>query len=178
MTDLQTAEVFSSAAGDNPLLRDWTTPFGAPPFPEITEEHYRPAFDIALAEHDREIAAIATSSAEPTFENTVDALELSGAALRKVSAVFFNLSGSHTSEVLQKIEREIAPVLAKHHSAIFRNEPLFRRVDALKTNQGTLTLSAEQGRVLERLHLAFVRQGAALPREKKQRLAEIAERLS
>src|SRR6185295_8068156 len=123
-------------------------------------------------------AAIATSSAEPNFENTVDALELSGAPLRKVFAVFFNLSGSHTNEALQKIEREIAPVLAKHHSAIFLNEPLFRRVDALKAKQATLALSAEQTRVLERLHLAFVRQGAALPPEKKRRLAEIAERLS
>jgi peptidyl-dipeptidase Dcp len=178
MTDSQTFDVFSSAASGNPLLRDWNTPFGAPPFPEIAPEHYRPAFDIALAEHDREIAAIANDPAAPTFANTVDALELSGAPLRKVSAVFFNLSGSHTNEALQKIEREIAPVLAKHHSAIFLNEPLFRRVDALKAKQGTLGLSPEQTRVLERLHLAFVRQGSALPTEKKQRLAEIAERLS
>lgn len=178
MTQPQSSESQRLSAADNPLLQDWNTPFKSPPFPAINPEHYRPAFDIALAEHDREVAAIASNPAAPSFANTVDALEMSGAALRKVSAVFFNLTGSHTNDALQQIERDIAPVLAKHHSAIFLNEALFRRIDALKKEQATLDLSPEQARVLDRLHLAFVRQGAALSPEKKKRLAEIAERLS
>jgi peptidyl-dipeptidase Dcp len=103
---------------------------------------------------------------------------MGGAALRRVSAVFFNLSGAHTNEAIEAIERDIAPILAKHRSAIYQNESLFRRVAALKERESTLGLSAEQSRVLERLHLAFVRQGAGLDASKKMRLAEITERLA
>ena len=163
---------------ENPLLKDWKTPFKAPPFPEFRPEHFRPAFDAALAEHDAEIATITASGESPSFANTVDAMELGGEKLRRVSAVFFGLSGAHTNEDLEKIERDIAPILAKHRSAIFQNEALFRRVDALKARETELGLSKEQSRVLERLHLAFVRNGAALSPEKKKRLAEITERLA
>ena len=163
---------------ENPLLKEWNTPFGAPPFSEITPEHFRPAFDASLGAHEAEIAAIADSSTEPTFANTVDALEMSGAALRRVASVFFNLSGAHTNDAIEAVERDIAPVLAKHKSAIYQNESLFRRVAALKERESTLGLSAEQSRVLDRLHLAFVRQGAGLDRAKKKRLAEITERLA
>jgi peptidyl-dipeptidase Dcp len=162
----------------NPLLREWRTPFEAPPFSEITPAHFRPAFDMALAEHEREIAAVAESDSEATFANTVEALELSGGKLRRVSAVFFNLTGADTNAAIEKIERDIAPILAKHRNAIFQNEALFRRVASLKERQGSLSLSAEQSRVLDRLHLAFVRAGAALSPEKKKRLAEISERLA
>ncbi len=163
---------------DNPLLQDWKTPFKTPPFADIQPEHFRPAFDAALAGHDSEIAAIAEDPGTPSFANTVEALELAGETLRRVSSVFFGLSGSNTNEALEKIERDIAPILAKHRSAIFQNEALFRRVDALKTSEAELGLSTEQARVLERLHLAFVRNGGALPPEKKKRLAEITERLA
>ena len=164
---------------ENPLLEEWTTPFEAPPFSKITPEHFRPAFDTALAKHDAEIAVIADSDNEPTFANTVEALEMGGAALRRVSAVFFNLSGAHTNDALEAIERDVAPILAKHRSAIYQNEALFRRVAALKERGSALLgLSAEQARVLDRLHLAFVRQGAGLDAAKKKRLAEITERLA
>ena len=102
-----------------------------PPFETIDAEHYRPAFDVALERQRAEIAAIAENAASPTFANTVEALERSGAALKRVGGVFFNLSGAHTNDAMQAIEREMAPVLAKHRNAIFMNEPLFRRVDAL-----------------------------------------------
>ncbi len=163
---------------ENPLLKEWTAPFGAPPFSEIAPEHFRPAFDAALVEHEREIAAIAGNDGEPTFANTVEAFEMSGRTLRRVSAVFFNLSGADTNDALEKIERDVAPILAKHKSAIYLNEPLFRRVATLKEREAALGLSAEQARVLERLHLAFVRQGAGLAPEKKKRHAEITERLA
>ncbi len=161
---------------ENPLLKNWTTPFESPPFPEMRPEHFRPAFDTALAEHDVEVAAITANPEPPSFANTVEALELGGEKLRRVSAVFFGLSGAHTNDDLEKIERDMAPILAKHRSAIFQNEALFRRVDALKARAAELALSKEQARVLERLHIAFVRNGAALSPEKKRRLAEITER--
>src|SRR5262245_29339265 len=127
----------------NPLLREWPTPFEAPPFSEITPEHFRPAFAAALADHEREIAATTENDREPTFANTVEALELGGRTLRRVSAVFFNLTGAHTNEAIEKVERDVAPILAKHRNAIFLNEALFKRVASLKERQKTLGLSPE-----------------------------------
>jgi peptidyl-dipeptidase Dcp len=162
----------------NPLTVEWTAPFGAPPFPDIEPEHFRPAFDAALVENRGEIDAIAGEPAEPTFANTVEALERAGRALERVAMAFFNLSGADTNDALQAIERDIAPVLARHRSAIVLNEKLFRRLDRLKADESGLGLNAEQSRLLERTHKAFVRQGAALPAEKKTRHAEITERLA
>src|SRR4029078_1806668 len=91
----------------NPLLADWTTAHGLPPFGEIRPEHFRPAFDAALAAHKAEIAAIAGDKAEPSFANTIEALERSGGLLERVSNVFFVLAGAHTSDAIQSVEREI-----------------------------------------------------------------------
>ncbi|MBZ6077793.1 M3 family metallopeptidase [Microvirga puerhi] len=163
---------------DNPLLKSWTTPFELPSFESIATGHYRPAFDIALAEQQAEITAIAGSDDAPTFENTVAALERSGAALKRVGGVFFNLTGAHTNDALQAIEREMAPLLAKHRNSIFMNEALFRRVDMLHQSKDHLGLSAEQLRVLDRYHTIFVRAGARLEEGDKKRLSEIVERLA
>lgn len=162
----------------NPLLVEWETSFGAPPFPEIVPEHFRPAFDASLAAHRAEIAAIADAEAAPTFENTVDALELSGRALTNVASVFFNLAGADTNDAIQATEREIAPVLSQHHTSIYMNPKLWSRIDDLYERRDDLALTAEQGRVLERYHTAFRRQGAALPPDRRQRLGEISERLA
>jgi peptidyl-dipeptidase Dcp len=162
----------------NPLLGPWTGPFGLPPFESIAPEHFRPAFDTALGEQQAEIAAIAESSDEPSFANTVEALERSGASLKRVGGVFFNLAGSHTNDAIQAVEREMAPVLAKHRNSIFMNEALFRRVDALHERREALGLNPEQARVLERYHTIFVRAGARLGAEEKKRLAAITERLA
>src|SRR5688572_16106698 len=123
---------------DNPFAMAWTTPFGLPPFEAIQPEHYRPAFEAALAEQRAEIDAITADAEAPSFENTVSALERSGRSLKRVGSVFFNLSGSNTNEALQAIEREMAPVLAQHRSAIFMSEPLFRRVDELHRKRAAL----------------------------------------
>jgi len=163
---------------NNPLLQDWTSPYGLPPFDQVQDDHYRPAFDVALAEQRSEIDAIAADPSEPTFENTIAAMERSGQRLRRVSAVFFNLAGSNTNDALQAVERAIAPVLAKHRSAIFMNEALFRRVEDLFRRRDTLHLSSEQARVLDRYHTIFVRAGARLAPDAKTRLAEITERLA
>ncbi|GLS17193.1 dipeptidyl carboxypeptidase II [Labrys miyagiensis] len=166
------------SADSNPLLAPWSAPFGAPPFAEIRTEHYRPAFDAALATNKAEIAGIADSVEEPTFDNTLGAFERSGQALDRVASVFFNLAGSNTNEDIQAIERDMAPILSRHHTAIYLNDKLFRRIDAVYAKRDSLSLSAEQLRVLERYHMAFRRAGAGRPEDVKQRLAAISERLA
>jgi peptidyl-dipeptidase Dcp len=167
-----------TATPANPLLAPWTGPFQAPPFELIKPEHFGPAFDAALAENRAEIAAIAADPAPPTFANTIDALERSGAALDRVSAVFFNLSGADSNEAIEAIEREIAPILSRFSSEIYQNAALFARVESLYAGQDELGLNDEQARVLKLYHIAFLRNGAALGREAKARLAEIDARLA
>lgn len=162
----------------NPFFETWTTPFGAPPFDCITPEHFKPAYDRAIAEHKAEIAAITSDPAAPDFENTIVALEESGALLRKVEGVFYNLAASHTNDALQAIELEMAPVMAKHWNEIYLDAELFARVDALQTRHAALGLDAESLRVLERYHLDFVRAGAKLQGAAKARLAGIVEELA
>jgi peptidyl-dipeptidase Dcp len=166
------------AAVGNPLLDTWTGPFEAPPFAAISVEHFRPAFDAALAEQRSEIDAIAGATAEPSFENTIAALEQSGRKLKQVSAVFFNLAGAHTNEAIQEIERAVAPLLAQHRNAIYLDGALFSRIDDLHGRREALGLDVEEFRVLDRYHTLFRRQGAGLPPGKKERLAAINERLA
>ena len=147
---------------NNPLLSRWSSPFGAPPFSRIQPQHYQPAFKHALAEHRSEIREIAASAAHPTFANTIRALEKGGTLLNKVAEVFFNLTAAHTNEALQSIERDLAPKLSDHHSAILLNGRLFKRIDDLFQRRAKIKLTDEEARVLERTHTAFVRAGAKL----------------
>ena len=163
---------------DNPLLADWTTPHEMPPFADIRPEHFRPAFDAALKAHSDEIAAVAGGDCSATFENTIAALERSGRPLRKVSSTFFNLVSADTSPELQEIERDIAPLLAKHHSDIYLNEALYARVAELAAQQETLDLTDEKARVLERYAVRFERAGARLDAAGKARMAETGQRLA
>ncbi len=163
---------------DNALLQTWTTPFEAPPFDRIDRAGFREAFEQALAADDREVAAIAADAAEPTFANTIAALERSGRLLSRVCGVFYNLTGADTDDTLQAIEREMAPRLSKHASAIYLNEALFRRIDALWARRDALGLDDEEARVLERYHRVFTRAGAGRPDAVKTRLAAIGERLA
>ena len=160
----------------NPLLATWDAPFGAPPLERVKPEHFRPAFERAMAEHRAEIAAVAADTAAPSFENTVAALERSGRVLAKVSSVFYVLAGAHTNPDIQAIEREMAPLLARHWNDIHLNDALFARLDALHGKAAGL--SAEQARVLERYHALFRRAGAGLDAAAKQRLKEIGDRLA
>ncbi len=164
--------------GENPLLAPWTGPFEAPPFTKVEPWHFRPAFDAGLKEARREIDAVAANPEPPTFANTIEALERSGRTLERVASVFFNLAGAETNDELQAIEREIAPVLSRFRSEMHLNDALFRRIDALKTNEAAPGLSPEQARALRRYHLDFVRAGAGALPEAKARLAAIAERLA
>jgi peptidyl-dipeptidase Dcp len=134
----------------NPLLSPSKAPFGLPAFAELGDEHFRPAFEAALAEHRTEIARIANDPAAPDFDNTIGALERSGRLLNDVNAVFWNLAATNTNPILQEIERELSGALSRHASEIFMNADLFRRIDALYAQRATLGLTPEQNRVLER----------------------------
>ncbi len=169
-------------SAENPFLAAWTTPFGLPPFAAIAPEHYRPAFEAAIAAHRREIDAIAGNPEAPSFANTIEAMERAGRLLDRVASVFFNLTSADTSDALETIEMEVAPLLSRHRSAISLNEALFARIDAVAKAVAAADdragLDAEQQRVLERYHIGFRRAGAGLPAETKARLAAISERLA
>ncbi len=162
----------------NPFFEDWATPFATPPFAQIKAEHFKPAFVRALDEHQAEIAAIAGDTNPPTFDNTIAALERSGERLDRVELVFSQLASANTDEVLQGIERDMSPLLARHWNGVFLNPALFARIDALYAQRNDLGLDAEALRVLERYHLDFVRSGAKLSADERLRFAEISERLA
>ncbi|MGB6348663.1 MAG: M3 family metallopeptidase [Pseudolabrys sp.] len=169
-----------SAATDNenPLLVKWTDAFELPPFAHIKPEHFRPAFDRALAKHRSEIDAIAADLAAPNFDNTIVALEKSGRKLERVANVFFVLAGADTSEEIEAVERDVSPLLARHSNALYLNHALYARIADLYKKRAALDLDAEQARVLDRYHTRFVRAGAALEKQAQDRLAAINERLA
>ncbi len=162
----------------NPLLSDWTTPFELPPFADIKPDHFTEAFEKAMAEGRAEVDAIADQQTEPTFENTIVALEKAGETLSRVARTFFNLSGAHTNPELQAIERDIAPKLAKHSSETLLNGVLFDRIATLWDKKDDLGLNEEEARVLERYHKMFQRAGAGLEANDKSRMAEISQQLA
>ena len=163
---------------NNPLLYPWDTPFGLPPFTQVRAEHFKPAFTQALAEHRTELDAIAAQAAPPTFDNTLAAFDRSGRLLARIDALFHNLCASETSPALQAVQREMAAPLAAHANAVYMHAALFRRVDALHGERQALGLAAEQLRLLERVHLDFVRAGAKLAPAAQQRYAQVMERLA
>jgi peptidyl-dipeptidase Dcp len=163
---------------DNPFSQVWETPFRLPPFATITPEHIRAAFEAALAKHKAEIDAITADPAAPDFGNTIEALERAGRALGRVGGVFYNLTGAHTNDTLQAIEREMSPITSRHWSAIMMDPALFKRVDAVFAEGEAAGLGAEQARLLERTHRGFIRSGAQLGPDDKARLAAINERLA
>lgn len=165
-------------SAENPLLAPWRTPFKVPPFAKIEPRHFKPAFATALKAHKAEIAEIAGRQAKPTFANTIVALEKSGAQLSKVAEVFFNLTSADTNEALQAVERDMAPRLAQHQSAIYLNRRLFLRIADLYERRADLGLDAEALRLLERVHNGFVRSGAKLDAKSRKRIAEINTELA
>ena len=158
----------------NPLLTPSTLPYQLPPFAEIKVEHYRPAFDEALALHDAEIASITDNPAAPTWENTVEALERSGQDLDRVMAVFGNLSGTDVTEEMEEIAADIYPRLSAHYDAIYQNEVLYARIKEATPPAD----DAESQRLHDHLLRTFARKGADLDAAGKARLSEINQRLS
>jgi len=162
----------------NPLLQDWTGPHGLPPFADLAPAHFQPAFDAALAEHRAEIDAIAAQAEAPSFANTVAAFDASGRRLTRLEHVFYTLTASATSPELQAVQRALAAPLAEHNSAVYMHQGLFARVEALFEQRERLGLSAEQKRLLERVHLDFLRAGARLAPEARARYAAVMARLA
>jgi peptidyl-dipeptidase Dcp len=162
----------------NPLLGVWTGPGETPPFPAIRPEHFRPAFERAMAENMAEIEAIAGETEAASFTNTIAALERSGRALSQVSAVFHALAGASTNDAIQALEREMSPRLAAHRNSIHLHGGLYPRIKALWDRRAAFGLTPEQERVLERYEVTFRRAGAGLDEAGKKRVAEIGERLA
>ncbi|GLX02598.1 M3 family metallopeptidase [Microtetraspora sp. NBRC 16547] len=156
----------------NPFLSPSSLPYQLPPFQEIREEHYVPAFEQGMAEHLAEIAAIADDPEPPTFENTIEALERSGRLLDRVSTVFFNQASSDTTPGVQEIQKDITPKLSKHADAIHLNPRLFARIRAVQTADD------EQQWLLDRYLTDFTRAGAILGEDEQARLRELNEELS
>ena len=162
----------------NPLLQPWNTPYGLPPFEAVSAHHFGPAFEQAMREHRAEIDAIAAQEAAPDFDNTLAALDRSGRLLARLDGLFYNLVGSETSPALQAAERALAPRKAAHESAVYLHAGLFARIADVHARRATLALTVEQCRLVERIHLDFVRAGALLAPEAKRRYAQLTQRLA
>lgn len=163
---------------DNPFMKEWDTPYGVPPFDEIKTEHYLPAIEEGMKQQAAEIAAIVDNTEEPTFENTILALENSGSLLNKVTAVFFNLAECMNSPEMEAIAEEAMPKLSAHSDNINLSEGLFQRVKAVYDQRESLNLNPEQMRLLEETYKGFVRGGANIAPEHKGRLRDINEKLA
>ena len=162
----------------NPFFEEYETPFKIPPFEKIKFEHYEPAFMQGIDEHQKEIIKIAQNEKEPTFENTLEALESSGKTLDKVANVFYNLLGSNTNDEFDALAVKMSPLLSAHNDKILLNKELFERIKILKSNEPSLKLSDEQKRLLDETYKKFQRAGANLDQEAMIRLTEINSSLS
>ena len=162
----------------NPLLQPWTAPHGLPPFADIAPAHFEPAFAAARAEHISELQTIVDQTEAPSFDNTLAAFDRIGRQLGRVASVFYNLTASATNPELQAVQLALAAPLSAHFSAVYMNAGLFARVDALHARRGELGLTPEQQRLLERVHLDFVRAGARLAPAAQQRYAQVMEELA
>lgn len=162
----------------NPFFTDYETPFGVPPFDAIENEHFIPAFEQGIAEHQSEIDSITANAESPDFENTIAALDNSGELLRKAGGVFYRLLSAETNDELDSIARVLVPMTSAHRSNIMLNEELFARVKEVYDNRESLDLTGEEERVLEKTFKRFTRGGANLDEEGKKRIREIDEKLS
>jgi peptidyl-dipeptidase Dcp len=163
---------------DNPLLADWLTAYGLPPFDLVRPEHFEDAFEVAMAAQRAELDAIANNPEPPTFTNTLEALDQCGRLYIRIELLFSNLTYSETSPALQAVQRAMAPRLAAHENAIYMHAALFARVDGLYSQRRQLALAPQDLRLLERVHLDFVRAGAQLSGEARQRYGAVVQELA
>ena len=165
-------------AAPNPFFTEYTTPFGVPPFDKIEVAHYKPAFEKGMEEQKKEIDAIVNNPEEPTFENTIVALDRSGELLTKVMYAFSGQSSVNTTDEIQALEQELYPVLSAHSDDISLNPALFTRVKVVYDKQASMNLNKEQKKLLEETYKGFVRGGANLDADKQARLRELNEKIS
>jgi len=165
-------------ADENPLLAPPALPYGAPPFDRITDGDYAPALDAAMKAHSAEIQRIAASPMPPSFENTIVALEGSGALLSRVAAIFENITQSNTDAALDAIKDRYEPLLQAHQDSIYLNGRLFSRVKALYESRANLKLDAKSRYLLEQIYSDFVHAGAALGAADQARLRTLNQQIS
>lgn len=166
------------AVSENPFFTEWTTPFAAPPFDRIKVEHFQPAIQEGIKRHQEEIKTIADNPEPPTFANTLEALDRSGLLLDRVEKVMENLLLANTSDELQAVAQEMAPVISAHYDGIYLNPRLFARIKAVYEQREALSLTPEQKQLLEKFYKDFVRAGANLDDNSKVRLKEINQELA
>ena len=162
----------------NPFLTEYTTPFQVPPFDQIKNEHYMPAFEAGIKEQQTEIETIVNNEETPTFENTILPYDKSGQILDRVSNVFFNLNECLTNDEMVAIAEQVLPMLSKHSDAIMMNPELFKRIDYVYQHRNEMGLDDQQIRVVEKYHQDFMRHGAGLNAEQQAELSQINEQLS
>ena len=162
----------------NPLLTESTAPFGAPEFDKIKNEHYLPAFEQGIAEAKAEIDAIVANQEEPTFENTIEAMEYAGQTLSKVASIFYAVMEAHTDDEKQQIAEQISPMLTEYSMYVSLNNDLFQRVKAVYEKKDELGLDQDQMTLLEDNYKSFVRGGADLSDEDKAVYSKLSEELS
>ncbi|NPA44228.1 MAG: M3 family metallopeptidase [Chlorobi bacterium] len=162
----------------NPLLAKFDTPFEVPPFDKIKNKHYMPAFKEAMKIHKEEIDAIVNNKDSATFENTIVAMDNSGELLINVSSIFYALKSADTNDSINQIAKEVSPLLSKHKDDIALNEKLFKRIKSVYDNKEKFNLNTEQMMLLKKTYEDFVRGGANLPEDKKERFREINKKLS
>ncbi|WP_243421755.1 M3 family metallopeptidase [Marinifilum breve] len=163
---------------DNPFFAEYNTPHQTPPFDLIKFEHFEPAFMKGMEEGRAEIDAIANSKEAPTFENTILAYEKSGALLDKVGNVFYNIKGSENNDSIAALAKRLSPITTKYYGDISLNENLFKRIKTVYEQKDQLELSVEEQTMLEKIYQGFVRGGANLPADKKEKLRAIDSEIS
>lgn len=163
---------------ENPLVREWNTPFQTPPFDSIRTEDYEPAILYAIEEAKKEVNAIIVNRAMPGFENTIVALERAGGLLNRVLGVFFNINECNTSEQLQKIAEDITPALSAYSNDLSMNPLLFSKVKQVYDMRDDIPLTAEQRMLLDKTYKSFIRSGALLEGAEKEEFRKISEELS
>ena len=163
---------------DNPLLTESGLRYEAPAFDKITEEHYLPAFEAAIAEGKQEIEAIVNNPEAPTFENTILELEYAGGKLNTVAGIFYNLNEANTNDRMQEIAEQISPMMTEYSLSIMLNPKLFERVKAVYEQRENLNLSQEEAKLLEKTYKGFADNGANLSEEDKAKYSKIQEELS
>lgn len=168
----------ATCANENPFFQEWDTPFGTVPFKQIEKAHYLPAVKHGIELEQQEVDAIVANEAPATFENTIVALDRTGAFLQRVQRVFSNLSGTDSDDEMQAIDREMTPLLSSHYAGIRLNSGLFERVKAVYDAKEDLELAPDQAKLLEDTYQSFVRGGALLGDKEKARYKEIVEELS
>ena len=173
-----TLALMTSCTRTNPFFTEWNTPYGIPPFEQITDADYVPAIQAGIDEQLAEIEAIVASDAEPTFENVIGALDRSGALLSKVSRVLFNLSESTNTPGIQQVVEEVTPIVTAHENDIFMNAGLFAKVKTLYDKKAELGLTTEQERVLDEIYRDFEKNGIGLDQAGQARMREINTELA